>query len=496
MRVRDLVGWILLWPAVSLAASPDEQLLEAVRSSDTAVVRALLRQGVDVTTREGDGATALHWAAYADDLETADLLIRAGASVDATNDLGVTPLWVACTNGSAGMVARLLEAGANPNIAPATGGTPLMRAVRTGNADAVESLLAGGAEVNASEGSRGQNALMWAVTQRHSTVAQMLIDWGADVEARTKLSRQFVLTCCQENNTDGNGSIWNEQGGFAPLLFAARLGSLDAARLLLAAGAHVDVATPGGTTALVVAAHSGHGALAALLLEHGADPNAAGAGYTALHAAVLRDDPDLVGALLAHGANPNARLLRGTPARRAAADLAFNKHWLGATPLWLAAGFHRPALIQVLVAGGADPLLPRNDGTTPLMAAAQGESPRALFQDASPVFPPGEERPTLEVMRMLVELGADVAAANAAGDTALHRAASKRFDTVVQFLADHGAILNARDEQGRTPLECAVYHCHILSNTEGSFVEADFRALAGGSSNSTTELLLQLGATE
>ena len=152
--------------------------------------------------------------------------------------------------------------------------------------------------------------------------------------------------------------------------------------------------------------------------------------------------------------------------------------------------------MDVLAAGGADPLLPKNDGTTPLMAAAQGESPRALFQDASPVFPPGEEPATLEVVRMLVELGANVNAVNAAGDTALHRAASKRFDTVVGFLADRGAILNARDEQGRTPLACAVHHCHILSNTEGSFVEADFAPLAGGDSNSTTELLLRLGATE
>jgi len=86
--------------------------------------------------------------------------------------------------------------------------------------------------------------------------------------------------------------------------------------------------------------------------------------------------------------------------------------------------------------------------------------------------------------------------ARAAGDTALHRAASKRFDAVVRFLADQGAILNTRDDQGRTPLACAVHHCHILSNTEGSFVEADFRALAGSGSNSTTALLRRLGATE
>ncbi len=237
-----------------------------------------------------------------------------------------------------------------------------------------------------------------------------------------------------------------EQGGFSPLLFAAQLGNLDAARLLLTAGAYVDVATPGGTTALVVAAHSGQGALAALLL----DPNVADAGYTALHAAVLRDDLNLVKALLAHGANPNARLMRGSPARRTARDLAFNKQWIGATPFWMAAAFHKPDLVRVLKKSGADPVLPTSDGTTPLMAAAQGWSPRALFQDASPLLPPGEERPTLEVMKLLVDFGANVNAANEAGDTALHRAASKRFNTVVQFLADNGAIVDVHDKQGRT----------------------------------------------
>ena len=162
----------------------------------------------------------------------------------------------------------------------------------------------------------------------------------------------------------------------------------------------------------------------------------------------------------------------------------------------MAAAFLKADLIRVLAGSGTDPLSPTSDGTTPLMAAAQGWSPRAPFQDASPLLPPGEERPTLEVMKMLIDLGAHVNAANGAGDTALHRAASKRFNTVVQFLADNGAILDVRDKQGRTPMACAVRHCHLLTNTKGSFVEADFRALAGSGSNSTTDLLRKLGAKE
>src|SRR5439155_17012621 len=130
-----------------------------------------------------------------------------------------------------------------------------------------------------------------------------------------------------------------EEGGFTPLLIAARSDDAASAALLVAAGANVNEAAPSGTTPLVVAAHSGHGAVAGLLLEKGADPRAAGAGYTALHAAVLRGDVPLVKALLAHGADPNAGLTRGTPVRRYSADFAFSADLIGATPFWLAARY-------------------------------------------------------------------------------------------------------------------------------------------------------------
>lgn len=498
MRTTRVAGWMVsLLSAVSLGAtSRDVPLVEAVKDANIAVVRALLTQGADVNVPQADGATALHWAAYQDDVDTADLLIRAGARVNAANELRVTPLWVASPNGSAALIATLLKAGADPNLAPPTGGAPLMRAARMGNTEAVRLLLNHGAAVNVREDARGQTALMWAVTQRHPNVVQMLIDGGADLEARSTVWRQFVLTCCQANNGDGTGSVWIDRGGFTPLLFAARLGDLDSVRLLLAAGANVNVAAPDGTTALVVAAHSGHAALATVLLDNGADPNAAGSGYTALHAAVLRDDLTLAKALLAHGANPNARLMNGTPARRGSRDYAFDKRWVGATPFWMAAGFHRPTLMQVLAASGADSVSPTKDGTMPLMAAAQGESPRALFQNGDPVLPPGEEGPTLQTIKMLVDLGANVNATNEAGDTALHRAASKGFTTVIQVLADAGAILDAQDKQGRTPLACARDHCHLLTDTKGAFVVAAFERVKDRGDKSAVALLRQLGARE
>lgn len=497
MRVKRLGGWwiVSLLSLVTLGAnSADRRVVEAAKNADTVALRALLKQGGDVNASQGDGTTALHWAAYWDDLETADLLIRAGATVNATNDIGVTPLRVACTNGSVAMIRALLKAGAGPNIGPATGGTPLMRAVRTGNAQAVQLLVNHGADVNAAEAAHGQTALMWAVVQHHPTVVQLLIEAGANVEARSTIWRQRVVICCQTFNGDANvDTIDEEEGGLTPLLFAAREGDLEGARLLLAAGADVNATDPVGATGLVAAARAGHGSIATLLLDYGADPNAAGAGYSALHAAVLRADLGLVNTLLAHGANPNARLVKGSPARRTSRDFAFNKSWVGATPFWLAAAFHESQIMPLLVTKGADPLLALKNGTTPLMAAAQGETPRAFSQlgTLSALLPgPNEERRTLEAVRAAVRLGADVNAADELGDTALHRVAEKKFGTVVQFLAETGAILDVTNKKGQTPLALAM---QVRQLPKGSFgILQNFEIVADG--GHTADLLRRMGA--
>ncbi len=134
---------------------------------------------------QGDGATALHWAAHRDDLAIADLLIRSGARANVANDLGATPLHLACTNRSAPMVERLLAAGANASAALLNGETVLMTCARAGDAGAVKALLAHGADVNAKEREHHQTALMWAVAERHPDVVRLLIEAGADIRARS-----------------------------------------------------------------------------------------------------------------------------------------------------------------------------------------------------------------------------------------------------------------------------------------------------------------------
>jgi ankyrin repeat protein len=493
--VAGLLTVSVVVSSAAYAAASDTRLVEAAKQDDKAAVRALLKQGIDVATPQGDGATALHWTAYWDDLETTELLIRAGAPVNVANDEGATALWVACANGSDAMVTRLLSAKADPNLGLPSGETPLMTAARTGNLAAVKTLVAHGADVNAKEHLRGQSALMWAVSQRHPEVTRALIEAGADIRARSK-TRQQVLNV----GGDGNNALTSanppepvdvDLGGYTPLLFAAMQGDLASAKLLVAAGADVNDESPFGTSALVVAAHSGQGAVGRFLLEKGADANAAKAGYVPLHAAILAGDIDLVKALLAHGADPNAPLLKPTPYRRTSMDLRLDKTLVGASPFWLAARYSEPQIMRVLAANGADPLFVK-DGATALMIAIASGDRRGRF--GAPLTERDEdERRSLEGVQIAAAAGVDINAANTTGDTALHAASRLGFNSLVQWLAEQGARLDVKNKRGETPLKVA----GTATLRRGSASSgANDRPAAPAGPNPTADLLRNLGATE
>src|SRR5262245_33884249 len=231
--------------AILLLAAGPLPLIDAAKNVDRDVVRSLLKQGANVNATETDGTTALHWASYRDDLESADLLLRAGANVNARNDLGATPLWAASQNGSEPMVRRLLAAGANPNAKLLLGETPLMLASRVGNPAIVEQLLVKGADANA-RAARGQTALMWAVAQKHPEVVKVLLAHGADVHVRSNVWTD-VMAVPPHGYLDYNRAI--PFGNDTPLLFAAHVGDLVSAKLLVAAGADVNEADAWGISA-------------------------------------------------------------------------------------------------------------------------------------------------------------------------------------------------------------------------------------------------------
>jgi ankyrin repeat protein len=449
-------GWVsalLLITGLEATAAP-VPLIDAIKAGDKAAIRALLQQRVNVNAAEPDGATALHWAARTNDLQTAETLIRAGANVKAANRYGVTPLHLACTSGNTAMVEMLLKAGADPNSVFSEGETALMTAARSGSADAVTVLLARGADVNRKETWRGQNALMWAAGEGHSDVIRVLLAHGADLHARSN-------------------------GGFTPLLFAVREGRIGAVKTLLEAGADLNESLPlrrrGGTpenpvntesgiNAFMLAVENVHYELAAFLLDEGADPNSAPKGFTALHQiSWLRrpgtgdnnpapqgsgnmDSLEFVRKLVAHGANVNARATK-----QANMGVTIRFHSIGATPFLLACRTADLQLMRLLLELGADPLLANEDGTTPLLAAA-GVGTNSAIEE------PGTELEVLEAVKLVLGLGGDINTVDKNGDTAMHGAAHKHVPSVIRFLAEKGAkvqIWNQPNKDKHTPLQIA-----------------------------------------
>jgi ankyrin repeat protein len=492
LRSIGLAG-LLLAGQLSPAGAAGPPLLDAVMRRDAAAVATLLGQKVDVNAGRADGVTPLHWAVHQDDRTMADLLLNAGARASAVDDTGVSPLYLACTNRNTEMVGRLLRAGGDPNAALLNGETVLMNCARSGDAQSVKALIAAGAKVNAREKSHDQTALMWAAAEAHPDAVAELLQGGGDVRARSRVYPQTVTGEQTQRAGREELNYTVQRGGSTPLLFAARSGDAASARLLLAAGADVNDTLPSGMSALVLAAHSGHSEVALLLLEKGADPNAAGIGYSALHAAVLRSELDVVKSLLAHGANPRAVVMKGTPIRRNTTDYNLPATLIGATPYLLAARFLEPEIMRALVEGGAEPSATMKDGTTAIQLAAGVGANATANRRGVEVLDGGQlddPRRVPEAVRAALDAGADVTSANAAGETALHAASFLGLDAVVRLLVEHGAPVNVRNKRGLTPLALA----------SGA---ASRRGTSGGAGDlaplehpSTVELLKTLGATE
>ncbi|HEX4276319.1 MAG TPA: ankyrin repeat domain-containing protein [Bryobacteraceae bacterium] len=503
MRVRYKHWALTLTAALGTAAAADLRLIDAAKSGNETAARSLLKQHVDINARQGDRSTALHFAAYSDNLSMADLLIRAGARVEAANDLGATPLHLACNNGSRAMVERLLDAKGDPNAKLLNGETVLMSCARTGNAAAVKALLVHGANVKAAEPEHNQTALMWAAAQGHPDVVAMLLEFGADVRARSHSYSQTVVS--EQTQRAGREKLNYDvmRGGSTPLLFAARSGDADSAKLLLTAGADPNDALPDGTSAMVVAAQSGHRQVVLTLLEKGANVNDMGIGYSALHAAILKSDLPLVKALLAHGADPNIRMTKGTPVRRNSTDSFLLAPLVGSTPYLLAAKFLEPEIMQALLAAGADCKLTMPNGSTALMVAAGINSATNEDRRGINVIDYGKIEPeskVLPVVRAALETSGGIDATNDAGDTALHAAVTHRYEAVIQYLIEHGAGVNARDRQGLTPL--GLVSTRRIGGEKPTVSTVAGAASSGGAvgdeadARRVAELLRKLGASE
>jgi ankyrin repeat protein len=442
-----------------IAAAGTATVVEAVKRQDKAGARTLINQRADVNAADAEGMTALHWAAHWDDLDTVRLLLKAGARAKVANRYGVTPLHEACTVGNVAMIEALLDGGADPNAAYGEGETPLLTASRTGNAAAVRLLAVRGANVNAVEGFRGQTALMWAAAEDHEAVARLLIELGADVNARSKHYEFPSLV-------GGNGGIIHDrpEGGLTALLFAARQGSLETTERLLTAGADINASEPQyGFTPLQTAIFNGHYQLAVRLVDRGANVND-GALYTAIETRNLatysnRPNPpdnddgvsslDLIHALLAHGADANLPYTKRIPPRQAQGDINVPA---GATPLFRATRATDLPAIRALLDKGADPNVAVNDGSTPLMVSAGLGARRGGDEEIADKA--GRADP-VEAMKLFISAGANVNAANEAGNTALHYAALTGSARGVEYLAASGAALDAKNKQGKTPIDLA-----------------------------------------
>jgi ankyrin repeat protein len=478
-----VLGLALPSTGMALEAGPDSHALaDAAERRDMGAVKTLLKSpGIDVNAFGRDGTPALHWAVRADDVEVAKLLLAAGANAKLPNRLGVIPLYLACDNGNVEMMRVLLDAGADPNAQYPQGEPLLWGAIHSGVFEAAKLMIDRGANFNYIDSQSQQTTLMYAVRENEPKVVKLLIDLGANVNAKTRTGNTpgFV----RPNSVAGfghgvgiyrggppeRGSRGLTTGGLTALLFAARDGRTEAAKILLDSGAELEVNNPDGITPLLMAISNNHPETAKFLIERGANLNATDwYGRTPIWSAVEVRNMDidnanfkngvdrepvleLIKLLLEKGANPNPRSKEAMPIRQFMLPATGTLEWVdftGQTPFLYAARAGDVTVMKLLLKHGADPKIPTFQGTTPLMAAA------GINWTVLQTYDEGAAS-LLEAVKLCYELGMDVNAVNSMGLTALHGAANRGSDDIIKFLVEKGAKLDVKDKEGRTPLTWA-----------------------------------------
>ena len=507
---RCLYVALVLCASVSLAAD-GPGLVDAARNGNVDAVRALLKSGADPNQSAPDGSTAVHWAVHGDNLAMLNALLAAGAKPDSVTRYKIAPLTLAAQNGNAALVERLLAAGANPDTASEEGQTALMTAARNGSVAAVRALLKRGAQVGLAESFRGQTALMFATGEGNTDAARLLLEFGAKRDERSKGGYTPLLFAVRNNRIETvkflleQGANVNDKipDGTSALSMAILNADFDLAAMLLDSGADPNVPDPRGHPLHVVAWLHQPGAPPDFAMN-GEDPRPVPRPRGKLsHLDIAKKLLDERRRSQRHDHLGRSRF-NSAGVARSPVNLNIGRHYLtyeGATPFYLAARNGDEPLMRVLAAGGADPLKPTRFGVTPLMGAAcldyyEGET-------AGP-FSGVPESQRLEAVKLALALGNTINARTTFGDykmigtpegtllkypdnfselidlgmgdprfaetTALHGAVICNQPSIVKYLIEQGAEVNAKNRLGWTPLMIAggLYIANAHKTSPGS----------------------------